>query len=207
VNSKEIQGLLEENEADLRGMNHVQLTRWAKDNGIDDGYSFTIFKNKLEEIGISYSALREEAEANAAAETASGLCGSVTLCVSADATTQKFAIATLDGKPVWYGKFFDNDVDFNGNQISADFSVAKKAIWLASKITESVGGVSIHLTLRVSQFAQHDVTELTQIGIQRRVAVTLDIQDENPSVKFVRFSGFKKWADNDLSALIEPLED
>lgn len=71
---------------------------------------------------------------------------SLTLCVDARLEHGRFAITTLAGQPVWFGRFFANDGQIS-NQATAEKAAAMKAVWLAGKVREAVGASQVHLRL------------------------------------------------------------
>jgi hypothetical protein len=136
----------------------------------------------------------------------------------AKARTNRFAICDAAGQPLWVGKFFENDRDYNGEQSSAEIAAAKKAVWLASKIKETVGATTIRLTLKVDAewlaYANNVARNVDGGGralAAERLGVELDVEwvrgVENPADRFTVGRAFKSWKDNDLKALIvEPAQ-
>lgn len=131
----------------------------------------------------------------------------------AKAKTERFAICDHAGNPVWYGRFFDNDYDFNGEQSSGELSAAKKAVFLASKVQEEINE-PLKLTLYVDAqwlcWANADNGKGGKAKKLRSAAKRLGVEMEvvhisgksNPADQYTICKGFKKWQDNVLSELI-----
>ena len=66
----------------------------------------------------------------------------------AKASRDRFGITDRAGDPVWHGRFFDDDRDYDGEQSSGEMAAAKKAVWLAGKIA-GAAGETVALTLFV----------------------------------------------------------
>jgi len=144
---------------------------------------------------------------------------SLTLYSDANASHSRFAICDRDGKPLWYGRFFDNDREFDGEQSSGEMAAAKKAVWLAGKIKEAIGADSLRLTLMVdaewlcwaNEALKPDWNGKTGGKAKflafaaKKAGVDLDVQHvrgvDNPADPWTTAAGFKKWSDNDLAAL------
>jgi hypothetical protein len=140
----------------------------------------------------------------------------VILYSDAKAKNDRFGITDKDGNPVWYGRFFDNDRDYNGEQSSGEMAAANKAVWLASKVGESAGAGGIKFILMVDvqwlTYANSDLINTDAGGKAKalryaaeRLGVVLDVGHvaglDNPADKYTVCDGYKKWQDNDLAAL------
>ena len=219
-----IRDTVKEHASELRGLNsHGDLFKWSRAHGLDSQAGFSGFKKALKaELGIDYAALRGAAheaktEALEAAATAS-----LTLITDAKARTDRFAVCDRNGNPVWFGKFFEDDRDYNGEQSSGEMAAAKKAVWLASKVKDALGAAAIRLTLKVdaewlcyaNAVAGNPMDNKTggkarPLGeLAQRYGIVLNIQHisgvSNPADKYTVCSGFKKWQDADLLALVDP---
>src|SRR3990167_5920336 len=146
-----INDTVREHAAELRALNsHGELFKWSQSHGLDSQAGFSGFKKALKsELGIDYAAIRGAAreaktEALEAAATAS-----LTLVTDAKARTDRFAVCNGKGEPIWFGKFFPEDRDYDGEQSSGEMAAAKKAVWLASKVKEALGAAAIRLILKV----------------------------------------------------------
>lgn len=212
----------------LRGMAHGDLFKFARAQGIDNAAAFSSFKRALLTHGIDYSALRgadrfqrrailqREARNAALNEIAAG--AELIFYTDAKARTERFAVCDKNGDPIWYGRFFPNDTDFNGEQSSGEMAAAKKAVWLAGKVREALGLGAIHLTLRVDAewlcWANSVATDdNSKIGgkarvlgeFAQRMGIILKVEHipgaSNPADQYTVCSGFKNWRDNDLRSL------
>ena len=140
----------------------------------------------------------------------------VVLYSDAKAKYDRFGITDADGKPVWYGRFFDNDRDYNGEQSSGEMAAAKKAVWLASKIAEKIGE-AVRLRLRVDAqwlcyangytgaYKESGGKALQLAEAAQRLGVDLIVEwvpgKENPADDYTICKGFQKWQDADLESL------
>src|SRR5690606_10267266 len=106
------------------------------------------WKKALADAGIDYNSMRDARREEKQSQREAAVTHTLTLYTDAKARTDRFAVCDAGGEPVWYGKFFDGDRDYNGEQSSGEMAAAKKAVWLASKVAEAVGGV-VKLTLKV----------------------------------------------------------
>lgn len=196
----------------LRTLDQPGLTAWAKSNSMDSRAGFSQFKKALLANGINYDALRsarlqEKREAIRAAVT-----HEVTLFSDAKASLSRFAIVSENREPVWFGRFFDDDRDFNGEQSSGEMAAAKKAVWLASKIAQTVGGVvKLHLKVDAEWLVWANATDgsggkaVALRAHAEKLGVALFVEHipgtDNPADQYTVCDGYKKWQDTDLSAL------
>src|SRR5215472_2077692 len=107
--------------------------------------AFTRFKKALTANGINYDRLIALASADKTARLEANATASLTLYSDAKAKNDRFAICDKRGNPVWHGRFFATDHDYNGEQSSSEIAAAKKAVWLASKVKETLGLSAIKL--------------------------------------------------------------
>lgn len=203
----------------LRGMNNAARLAWAKINGMDSRAGFAAFKKALAAHGIDYDAERRDARQEQAATLAAATAKSVTLFSDAKAKNDRFAICDAAGRPLWHGRFFDGDRDYDGEQSSGEMAAAKKAVWLASKIAEAAGVSAIALTLKVdaewlvwaNEAMRPDWDGKTGgkaaalAAAAKRLNVALKVEHvrglDNPADRYTVEQGFQKWSDNDLAAL------
>lgn len=131
----------------------------------------------------------------------------ITLYSDAKASRDRFAICDAGGRPLWYGKFFDSDRDYNGEQSSGEMAAAKKAVWLASNIPHGEG-TEIHLTLKVDAewltwannvaAGEKGGGKARALGLYaQKLGVVLDVVHipgaTNPADKYTVCPGFKKY--------------
>ena len=138
----------------------------------------------------------------------------------AKASKERFAICDKNGNPIWHGRFFENERDFNGEQSSGELAAAKKAVWLASKVKEAIGEEDLFLELRVdaewltwaNEVGQEDDQgqggKARVLGSQaKKFGIELEVVhipgQENPADQFTTCTGFKKWSDNNLIDLVD----
>ena len=146
----------------------------------------------------------------------------ITLFSDAKASKDRFAICRHDGLPVWYGRFFDSDRDYNGEQSSGEMAAAKKAVWLASKVKEHFGLTEVNLTLKVDaqwlRYANWVAAEVKGGGKARtlglaaiRLGVRLTVEwipgKKNPADEYTVCKGYLSWKDIDLESLIDQDDD
>ena len=193
-----------------------ELRTWAISNGMDNRVAFPKFKIALQEIGIDYNNLRNEKKQECAEMLNNQVTHEVTLYSDAKASNDKFGITDEDGNVLWYGKFFDNDTDYNGEQSSGELAAAKKAVWLATKIKEAAGLSAMRLILMVDaqwltyqdKFKQKG-SILTYMANKNNIDLIVQWipSKDNPADKWTISSGFKKWSDNNLKDLPKKLDE
>lgn len=202
-------------EAALKAMTTAnELRQWAVSKGMDNRAAFPRFKNALLDIGVDYAAIRAGRTAERREELDTAITHRVTLYSDAKASQDRYAITDADGSPLWYGRFFDSDRDYDGEQSSGELAAASKAIWLASKVAEAIGSTAIRLDLYVDAqwLLYQDGPKQKGFALTRaanRLNVDLHLHwipgKENPADEWTTASGYKKWQDNDLKALAVPL--
>lgn len=200
----------------LRGMNHGQLSQWGRLMGFDSASGFSNFKKSLLAAGIDYDAMRAGEVAERREEAAAAATATVMLFTDAKARTDRFAICDSTGEPVWYGKFFSGDRDYNGEQSSGEMAAAKKAVWLASQVAEAIGAKAIKLILNVDAEWLVWANEVAAgrdgggkaraLGLHaEKLNVVLRVQHvagaDNPADKFTVANGFMRWSERDLATL------
>lgn len=193
----------------LLTLSQKELTFWGRDNGYDSRAGFSSFKKALLTIGVDYDALKQQGSQAKREELLSKVTHELVLFSDAKAKNDRFGITDQYGDAVWFGKFFESDTDYSGEQSSGELSAAKKAVWFASKVAEAVNGV-VKLTLYVDAEWLCWANEIDgrggkakQLSFQaQKLGVVLDVQHvsgkENPADYFTTCSGFKKWSDNNL---------
>lgn len=204
-------------EQELKAMeSHTQLREWAISQGMDNRSAFPRFKKALKEIGIDYAQMRSGNREAAAAEIAQNATHQVTLYSDAKASAGKFAITDANGEPVWYGRFFENDLSRGaGEQSGAELQAALKAVWFASKVAEAINAKAIKLNLFIDAqwLTYQDSPKQKGFALKRsadKSGVQLNTEwipgKDNPADKYTTGRGFHKWQDNDLAALAEPIQ-
>ena len=143
-----IKGRVEQDKEHLSTCSYQELLTWANEHGIDNRSAWGKYKAALKEIGVDFDALRGASRLAKRAELIGSATHRLLLYSDAKASMDRFGICGPDREPVWYGKFFDNDKDYFVEQSSGELAAAKKAVWLASRVAERLGGV-IELELRV----------------------------------------------------------
>ena len=199
----------------LKPMTVAELVRFGKESGFDSRAGFASYKKALlSEAGIDFNSLNAERRTEKAKNLTAACKHQITLYTDAKAKFDRFAICDCNGEVVWYGRFFDNDRDYNGEQSSGEMAAAKKAVWLALKVAEALGESAIALNLKV------DAEWLTwangtdpKVGgkakalreAAQRLNVALTVEHipgtTNPADAWTIKSGYKKWSDNNLADL------
>lgn len=208
-----IQDTVDNNIEELRAMSLFDLYSWAKKNKYDNKSAFPRFKKALNENGINYDAMKREKDLKKENELKSKCNHKTTFIIDGAAKHDRYAICDEDGNPVWHGRFFENDYDYNGEQSTSEFATAKKAIWLASKIKDAINESVIELELRTDAewlcWANNTDGKGGKAKLLKTQATKLNIildvihieGASNPADYYSRTQGFKKWQDNDLVAL------
>lgn len=204
----------------LKPMSVAELVKFGKESGFDSRAGFASYKKALlSEVGINFDSLNAERREQKAADLESSCNYCVTLYSDAKASHSRFAVCDCQSEVLWYGRFFEDDRDFNGEQSSGEMASAKKAVWLASKIAQAVGENSISLNLYVdaewltwangtNPKVGGKAKALREQALRLNVALTvIHIPGEsNPADRWTTASGFKKWSDNNLAALAEKIQ-
>jgi hypothetical protein len=211
---KTIAEIVKDAEVELKAMkSHTELRNWAIGKNMDNRAAFPKFKLALNEIGLDYDDIKKGIFSGQKEELENKINYSVTLYVDAKSSAYKFGITDKDGEVLWYGRFFDDDDA--GEQSRAELAAAKKAVWLASKIKEACNQQAIKLLLYVDAqwltYQDHGGQKgyaLTLLA--RKHNIDLDVRwirgVDNPADKWTTASGYKKWQDNKLTSLVEPIE-
>jgi len=195
---------------ELKQMNIAELTAYGKEH-FDSRSGFSAYKKALKQLGIDYNAMRI-ARRLERKNHVSDISHNEIILVT-DATTERFAICNEKGDPVWFGRFFDNE---GGEQSAGELAAAKKAIWLAGKIKESIGleAITLHLQTDAQWLCWGEFKANDKRGGKARVLGELAIKYNvdlhiehirgagNPADYYSRARGFKKWQDNDLASLV-----
>lgn len=207
--------LVKQNEQALKILTtHTELRAWALQNGLDSAAGFSNFKKGLLEIGIDYEAIRSGITTEQRKELISSITHEVTLFTDAKASAGRYGICDVNGDPLWYGRFFDNDDA--GEQSRAELCAAEKAVWLASKIAEAAGLKAIKLILKTDAqwlvYQDHSKQKgyvLTQKSKKLNIDLVVEWVPgvENPADKYTVCSGFQKWQDNNLASLPVLIEE
>lgn len=185
---------------------HRELYALAKEHKLDTKSLFPKYKTILKKHGVDYAKLRSAsrvADAQAVATAAESAPELALFAAGFDAGDQgSYAVCDQAGQPLWFGAFFDSDSDFTaGDAESADFAAAKKAIWLAGRAREDSGEAALNLTLTVSR-PDMDDDVLTAAATRAKVALSLEIADDNPAIDQCQEPGFKTWREVNLADLV-----
>lgn len=201
----------------------ASLRGWAVTNGCDSQAGFAAFKKALRsELGIDYDAMRDGAKIAKIETVAASADFETTLYSDAKASKDRYAVCGPNGEPLWYGRFFDNDKTYDGEQSSGELAAALKAVWLARRIAEAVGAGVIKLTLRVDAdwltWANEAAvsTDKKRGGKARELAsaaakygVILRVEhipgSQNPADKWTVAEGFMRWDAANLSVAATPI--
>ena len=129
----------------LQMMTRGQIINFAQNNGYNNAVAFSHIKKNLLKNNIDLDKMREE-ETGEKKVALSEAKHEVCFFSDANANHEKFGITDEEGNPIWWGKFFDEDIN---EQSQAELCAAKKAVWLAGIIREQIGEESIKLVLKV----------------------------------------------------------
>ncbi len=179
-----------------------ELREWAVANGMDNRAAFPKFKDALLEFGIDYEGIRTQIKEESKQVLQSKITHELVLYTDAKASHSRFAICGADKGVLWYGRFFDNDRDFNGEQSSGELACAKKAVWLATKVKELLKLDALRLTLKVdAQWLcyQDSPKQKGFVLTTMAHAANIDLHVEwipgtsNPADSWTTESGFQKY--------------
>lgn len=170
----------------------------------------------IEVGGVDYYAARGEQRASTMDQLRESASHEVTLFVDAKARCCRFGICNSAGKPVWHGVFFEDDKSFSygdrTEQSACECAAARKAIWLASKIKESIGASAIRLNLKVDANWLCTLSGKASIlaSDARRFNIDLCMEwipgNENPADKWATASGYKRWNDDPVNQLASEIK-
>ena len=202
-----IKDQVEQDKEHLSSCSYHDLLTWADAHGINNRSAWGKYKVALNDIDVDFNSLRNVSRSAKRAELAESATHRLLLYSDAKASMDRFGICGPDREPVWYGKFFDNDKDYNGEQSSGELAAAKKSVWLAAKVAERLGGV-IELELRVDAkwLCWANNLEDNRGGKAHLLAqaaqlhgVALDVTHisgrENPADKWTVARGYLPWQD------------
>lgn len=213
----EIDAVVREHRVMLREQrDHRKLRAFAVEQGWDNGSDFAAFKRSLVKIRVNYEQVREETFARAEGENAQRAeqlaqmgddLAEVWLWVAAeedkDSGEGAFAIVDIEDDPVWYGAFHDEDrVRQAGDLVSAEQSVAEKAVWVAHKALEACGHEvgRLHVTTMCPQL---DEEKLRAAGAKKGVAVVVHVDEaDERALTMAQTPGFMGWQERDLTELV-----
>lgn len=205
----------------LKALDAGGLFRASRQLGYDNRVAFPRFKKALLDAGVDFVAMRAEKAEGRVASLKARSSYQITMFTDAKASKQRFAVCGENGQPLWFGRFFDNDVDFNGEQSTGEMAAAKKAVWLASKIREAVGGDAIVLNLFVDAkwltYANAVFEGSPKGGSARELGlmamkynILLRVRHipgrDNPADKYTVATGYRRWNENDLKLLAKPFD-
>lgn len=192
---------------------HEELKDFAIEHGFFNKTDFPKFKVSLRRIGVDYGVLREEtlaAENETRAEELSNLAADapcIRLWVAAMEVNNEasFAIVDRDHNAVWYGSFFDGDrIREVGDLVSAEQSVADKAVFVASKALEAHGGATIGKVIITTTCPALSISELETSALRKNLALEVIVDDEDlRAVDLAEAPGFQRYQDTNLAALVE----
>jgi hypothetical protein len=184
-----------------------ELVAWAESHGIDNRSAWGRYKAALREVvGVNFDALRNVERRSQADVLENSVTHRLVLYSDAKASKERFGICGPDRAPVWYGRFFPDDPDFDGEQSSGEMAAAKKAVWLASKVAEALGGtVALDLRVDAEWLCWANATDgrggKAQVlaNAARRLGVALTVSHipgtQNPADKWTIADGYQRWQD------------
>lgn len=187
---------------------HRDIRAWATDAGVATKALWPKVKTELrKQLDIDYDQLRADttaAESEQLAQEAE-LAPLIELCCAGDSEVGTYAVcAAADDHESWYGDFHAKDLIYrSGDDLSAERSAADKAIFLAGKAREKAGLQTVRLVLHTSH---HELTaeHVASPAARHRVAVTLELSDQNPAIALCRAPGYRTWREIRLDALFTP---
>lgn len=193
---------------DLRALEtHGELYTWAKEHDLAVPGLFPKFKTELsKQLGIDYDALREQAYAQRREQIAAAAADGPVLemWTAADDEVSSFAICGPEGVVVTYNTFHPEDKIYrNGDQVSADRSVAQHAVFVAGQAREELDVEAVRLILHVlNHEVGADDPALERTALRGRVHVSVEIDQDNPAAEWCRENGYKSWRETNLTTLV-----
>ncbi|WP_207844006.1 hypothetical protein [Williamsia soli] len=192
----------------ITAKDHRQIRAWAVDAGVATKNLWPKVKTELrKQLDIDYDQIRADAIAAEAAhiEAAAKDAPVIELFCAGDDEVASYAVcAVADDHESWYGEFHAKDVIYRaGDELSAERSAADKAIYLAGKAREKAGLDTVRLIVHTSH---HDLTaeDLSATASRHRVAVSIELTDQNPAIALCRAPGYRTWREIRLDSLFTP---
>ncbi len=191
---------------------HREIRAWAESAGMANRKLWPKVKTELrKQLDIDYDALRSATTEREATEVAAAAelidAPTVELYCAGDAEVGTYAVcAAADDHESWYGDFHPKDTIYReGDELSAERSAADKAIYLAGQARQNAGLDAVRLVLHTSHH-DLDTASLAATASRHRVAVTLELSDQNPAIALCRAPGYRGWREIRLSSLFTPAE-
>ena len=199
---------VKDNLDELRGLDtHTALYEWAKEHELATKLLFPKYKTELnKQLGLDYDALREQAYTQRREQIADAAADGpiLELWTAADDEVQSFAICGPEGEVVTYNTFHpDNKTYRQGDQNSADLSVAALAVFIAGQAREELDVDAIRLVLHVlNHEVSPDDPALDRAALGGKVHVSIEIDQDNPAAEWCRENGYKSWRETNLTTLV-----
>ena len=191
---------------------HREIRAWADSAGMANRKLWPKVKTELrKQLGIDYDAIREQTTEREASEVAAAAelidAPTVELYCAGDDEVGTYAVcAASDDRESWYGEFHPKDTIYRaGDDLSAEHSAADKAIYLAGQARQDAGLDAVRLVLHTSHH-DLDTAVLAATASRHRVAVTLELSDQNPAIALCRAPGYRGWREIRLTTLFAPAE-
>lgn len=185
---------------------HREIRAWATESGVATKTLWPKVKTELrKQLDIDYDQLRTDTLAAEAAQVAAAAQSAPLIelfCAGDDEVASYAVCAAADDHESWYGQFHEKDLIYRaGDDLSAERSAADKAIYLAGKARDKAGLAAVRLLLHTSH---HELTaaDLAATASRHRVAVTIELTDQNPAVALCRAPGYRTWREIKLDTLI-----
>lgn len=185
---------------------HREIRAWADEAGVATKALWPKVKTEMrKQLDIDYDQIRDQTTAAEAAQVSAAAASApvIELCSAGDGEVGTYAVCAADNDhESWYGQFHAKDLIYRaGDDLSAERSAADKAIFLAGKAREKAGLDSVRLVLHTSH---HDLTaaDLAATASRHRVAVTVELSDQNPAIALCRAPGYRTWREIKLAALL-----
>lgn len=213
----QIDAVVFEHRAMLRDYgDHRKLRAFALEQGWDNGPDFAAFKRALVKIRVDYDQVRQETADKVKDENLQRAkqlaqmgadAAQVWLWTAAmedpDSDEGSFAVVDIEDDPVWYGAFHEQDrVRVVGDAVSAEQSVALKAVWVAQKAFEAAGVSEGRLHL-CTTCPRLDEDEIVARGARVGIAVEIHVDEvDERAVMMAQAPGFMSWKQRDLGELV-----
>lgn len=218
----EIEAIVLANKDDLKAAETTDALREiAKQEGIDldDNSDFGKFTHKLKVIGVRFfDMLKEEGESRQAKKDeaiqeveeenrdAPELSLWTAAIEDAESKSGSYAVVDATGEALWAGTFRDDDyVRVQGDDASAEQSVAEKAVFLARKVQEAAKLDGLKLVV-YTQYPDLDITAIKRRGLAggSKVTVTVTVDPDDDKALFMAQDNVdRNWKTVDLTELIQ----
>ncbi|WJJ14695.1 hypothetical protein P9990_27010 (plasmid) [Prescottella equi] len=188
-------------------MSASDLREWASQTKVMTRTLWPKVKRELyKQFDVDYEEAREaETAARTAALKAAAESAPIAELFAAGDGRGSFAIVGVENTSdvCWYGTFHPEDKVYKADdQDSADEAASGKAVFLASKVRESLKADALRLRLHVSSERINGV-KLADLAAKKQIILELDVMARgNPAEDWTQEPGYSYWQSIRLSDLV-----